>query len=485
MKHLTKQQKAAIKRKSKGSAFVCGPKGAYVVGKKTKRHQQEKKPSISNAKKDAPSKLNPHVQEKKKEIILPLNGDQQRAFDILFKSKENVFLTGSAGTGKSHVVRRYLSESEKEIPVLAPTGAAAILVNGITFHRFFGLRTAELDDEKVIERAYDDTRVRNRILRTSEIIIDEISMINPRIFELANEITKRVKTNGKVFGGIRIIVTGDFFQLPPIEGERDDSSKSKWLFNCELWKELNFNCVELVQSMRTNNLDFIKILNKVRYGICDDHVSAFLDKHKRSVSASYNGTVLCAKKYQVEEHNQKKLASLTDENTRKFKTHVSIKVNYQIDVFKDSLIPEYLNLKNDAVVMLRKNDPENRFVNGTIGRIVKISNESLTVSLPGKLQIQLEKETFEIKDGDGKVIAEVTNFPIVLGWALTIHKSQGASLEFLSVNLSNLWETGQAYVALSRATNPDKLFIEDWNRKSIKADSEVIGFYKSFLRSDN
>lgn len=194
---------------------------------------------------------------------------------------------------------------------------------------------------------------------------------------------------------------------------------------------------------------------------------------------------MCAKKYQVEEHNQKKLASLADANTKKFKTQVSIKVNYQVDVFKDSPIPEYLDLKNDAVVMLRKNDPENRYVNGTIGRIVKITNESLTLSLPGKRLIELEKETFEIKDGDGKVIAEVTNFPVVLGWALTIHKSQGASLEFLSVNLANLWETGHAYVALSRATNPSTLYIEDWSQKSIKADSEVIRFYKSFSRADS
>lgn len=482
MKHLTKKQKAAIiKRSLKGNPLRSILKRAFEA----KKHPQKKSQFSSSSKNDDSNKFISAAQKKVKDVILPLNSDQKRAFDILFNSKENVFLTGSAGTGKSHVIRRYLSESEKHIPVLAPTGAAAILVNGITFHRFFGLRTAELNDEATIERAFSDDRVRKRIMQTSKIIIDEISMISPRLFDLANEIAKRIKGNRKEFGGIRIIVTGDFFQLPPIKSERDDTSKSMWLFNSELWKKLNFNCVELLQSMRTDNLEFIKVLNKVRYGICDDHVAEFLNKHKRSVSASYNGTVLCAKKYQVEEHNQKKLASLADANTKKFKTHVSIKVNYQVDVFKDSPIPECLDLKNDAVVMLRKNDPENRYVNGTIGRIVKITNEILTLSLPGKRLIELEKETFEIKDGDGKVIAEVTNFPVMLGWALTIHKSQGASLEFLSVNLANLWETGHAYVALSRATNPSTLYIEDWSPKSIKADSEVIRFYKSFSRADS
>lgn len=483
MKHLTKKQKASIiKRSLKGNPFASIIKRAYEAGKETKKNPKKKKRFADSLKIGNSTKGSPPLQRKAKDIILPLNGDQKRAFDILINSKENVFLTGSAGTGKSHVIRRYLSENENEIPVLAPTGAAAILVNGITFHRFFGLRTAELDDEAVIERAFGDDRVRKRILKTTKIIVDEISMISPRLFDLANEIAKRIKGNRKEFGGIRVIVTGDFFQLPPIKGERDDAAKSKWLFNSEIWKNLNFNCFELVQSMRTDNLEFIKVLNKVRYGICDDYVADFLNKHKRSVSASYNGTVLCAKKYQVEEHNQKKLASLTDTNTKKFKTHVSIKVNYQVDVFKDSPIPEYLDLKNDAVVMLRKNDPENRYVNGTIGRIVKIANETLTLSLPGKRLIDLEKETFEIKDGDGKIIAEVTNFPLVLGWALTIHKSQGASLEFLSVNLANLWETGHAYVALSRATNPSTLYIEDWSPESIRADKEVIGFYKGFSK---
>lgn len=474
MKHLTKKEKMALSPLS------------YKRTKLNKKHKNknlEKKTAPLVYKKSKPVSV-VEIESKKKEILLPLNEQQKSAFDLLLKTKQNVFLTGSAGTGKSYVIKRYLSECKDEVPVLATTGAAAVLVGGVTFHKFFGLGIADSEDSKVIEDAYQKDRVRKRILKATEIIIDEVSMLNPRVFELASEIAKKVKNNDLVFGGIRIVLTGDFFQLPPvITDERSKSLESKWVFNSETWQKLNLRCIELTQTVRTDNLQFIKILNKVRFGICDEVVGAFLNSRATSKpSEEYEGTVLYATKEQVENHNKKKLASV-DSKVVKFKTEVTLaNPNYKGDLFKDCPIPEVLYLKEGAIVMIRKNDPENRYVNGTIGRVKKLSSEKLHITT-GSGSLVLEKENFEIKDGDGKVQATLTNFPVVLGWAITIHKSQGASLEYLRMDLSNLWEAGQAYVALSRAVNPKTLFIEKWSSRSIKSDSDVIKFYKKVFNS--
>lgn len=471
MKHLTKKEKMAM---SPLSYKKSRP------NKKSKSKHVEKKQAPIVYKKSKPPPVFQKITPKKKENLLPLNDQQKSAFNELSKTQKNIFLTGSAGTGKSYVIKQYLNQSDKEIPVLATTGAAAVLVGGVTFHSFFGLRTAELEDHKVVERAYEDDRVRKRILKTSEIIIDEVSMLNPRVFELASEIAKKVKNNNLVFGGIRIILTGDFFQLAPVSTDERDKLLPKWVFNSVTWKLLRLTSIELTQTVRTDNVSFIKVLNKVRFGKCDDEVISFLNSHTpEKLKEDYDGTVLYGTNKDVEDYNKKKL-DFIGSKVIKIKTDVVLNnVNYKGDPFKDSPIPEILHLKEKAIVMIRKNDPENRYVNGTIGRVEKVSSDKLHIRTKNNLLV-LEKVEFEIKNGDGKVQATLTNFPVVLGWAMTIHKSQGTSLDYLRIDLSGLWAAGQAYVALSRATNPDKLVIERWSPRSIKCDPEVIEFYKGF-----
>lgn len=484
MNHLTKEEKMAMtpwayKKNSKlKKKFIQKPKKKSK--KKSKNSERKPFPTIFKKTKSRLDVVKPAI--KKKDALLPLNEQQQNAFDKISKTKNNIFLTGSAGTGKSYVIKQYLNQSEKEIPVLATTGAAAVLVGGVTFHKFFGLGIADFDDDVVIANAYENDWVRKRILQTSEIIIDEVSMLNPRVFELASEISKKVKNNGLVFGGIRIILTGDFFQLAPVSSDERDKLFPKWVFNSVTWQLLNLTCIELTQTVRTDNADFIRVLNKVRYGICDDEVVSFLNKHTpEKLKENYDGTVLYGTNKGVDDYNKRKLDFIGSKIV-KVKTDVVLNnVNFKSDPFKDSPIPEVLHLKEGAIVMIRKNDAENRYVNGTIGRVEKISNEKLHVKTKNNVLV-LEKQEFEIKNGDGKVQATLTNFPVVLGWAMTIHKSQGTSLDYLRIDLSNLWGAGQAYVALSRATNPDKLVVEKWSPRSIKTDAEVVEFYEKFSK---
>ncbi|MCM0606180.1 MAG: AAA family ATPase [Xanthomonadaceae bacterium] len=404
------------------------------------------------------------------------NEEQLEALTLL-SGTENIFLTGSAGTGKTFVIKEYLKQKTKKPPVLASTGAAAVLLGGRTFHSFFGLGIMEGGIDKTVAKAAANSRVSQRIEKTKEVIIDEISMIHPAAFEAADRIAKTIRKNDFPFGGLRLILTGDFFQLPPVDRF---ANKTSWLFNHPLWNELEIQKIILRRSMRTANREFEAILDKIRYGICDEEVTSFLDSKRKPLTENFTGTVLFARKNEVETYNQKRLDELKGK-LHEFETSVVVSSRTQtpreklIDL---SPLPHTLQLKEGALVMIRRNDESESYVNGSLGIVKKIAAEEIDLELMNGMRVTVEKEDFHVLDGDGKVSATITNFPLTLGWAATIHKSQGASIDSLHINLKNLWEYGQAYVAISRAKNPHELFISDWSKQSIKADSDVLEYYQ-------
>lgn len=409
--------------------------------------------------------------------INKLNEDQKKALEVL-NGSGNVFLTGPAGVGKSYVIKTYLNQKSKIPPVLASTGAAAVQINGRTFHSFFGLGIMEGGISKTVKRATDSDRIWRRIAQTKEIIIDEISMIHPLAFEAADQISKAIKENTSPFGGIRLILTGDFLQLPPVDRFE---KKIPWLFQHQLWAQINPKKVELLKSMRTESQEFVNILNKIRLGNCDSQVESFLNSRVTPLKEDFDGTVLFGRKAEAESYNQDQLDKLKT-HLKEFHTQVSVVSGIQTP--KETLIsysplPEVLFLKEGALVMIRKNDPDGEYVNGTLAHIKTVNTETITLKLRNEKQVSIPKEDFHVLDGDGKIMATIRNFPLTLGWATTIHKSQGASIDCLHVNLRALWECGQAYVALSRAKDPNALFIEEWTPGSIKADGSVISFYGS------
>ncbi len=401
--------------------------------------------------------------------------EQARALEIL-RSRDNIFLTGAAGTGKSFVLKEYLKQKAQRPPILASTGAAAVIVEGRTFHSYFGLGIMQGGLEKTVAKAVKNPKIRNRIGLNQEIIIDEISMIHPLAFEAANRISQEILQSDQPFGGTRLIVVGDFFQLPPVDRFE---KKISWLFESDLWQALNFNTVELTECMRTSEKSFVDILQKIRWGKCDDTVYEFLDAKKSRLKNDFMGTVLLARKFEVENYNQGKLDNLSGV-LREFPTEVVTRKALPMPrekVIEQSPLPQVLFLKLGALVMIRKNDENGLYVNGSLGIVKKISDEIITLELMDGKKTTIEKDDFHILDGDGKVVATIRNFPLTLGWAITIHKAQGSSIDRLFVNLSNLWEYGQAYVALSRAKDPEHLFVGDWTLNSIKADSGVKEFY--------
>jgi ATP-dependent DNA helicase PIF1 len=403
-----------------------------------------------------------------------LNSDQKAALELL-QGRENIFLTGAAGSGKSFLLREYLKG--KDIPILASTGAAAILVGGRTFHSFFGLGIMEGGVDATVLRASKNKQLMKRIKKYSEIVIDEVSMLSGPTLRAAEMIARKTFNSIAPWGGLRVIVVGDFSQLPPVN---PFSRQKEWAFQDPVWEESRFVPVILKKIMRSTDMEFLEVLRRIRHGILDDSVIEFLDSRVQ-VKPTGDFTRLFPHRADVDTYNLQQLQQI-DHEVHVFPTQYSGKAT-DIERFrKHSPIGEELHLKKDALVMIRQNDPVGRFVNGSLGRIQKISDESLKIKLDGGRTIELEKAEFTLLDADGKIVVSAINFPITLAWAMTIHKAQGATLDQMHVDLRKIWEPGQAYVALSRVRRPEGLFIEGWSKNAIFCDRDVFAFHKSLVR---
>jgi ATP-dependent DNA helicase PIF1 len=403
-----------------------------------------------------------------------LGVDQKRALAVL-AGEGNVFLTGGAGTGKSYVVQKFVDRVDPEkFPVLASTGAAAILIGGRTFHSYFGLGLMEGGVEATVERVLKNKRVLKRLTKAKGIIIDEISMISGQALEAAEKIACGAREDHRPWGGLKVIGVGDFAQLPPVpqQGRRD------WAFQSETWNRSHFQCVEMRETQRARDVDFANILNTLREGTVDEAVRNLLDWRSHiDEDPDFSGSILFARRDDVDRLNRMRLAALPGEATA-YPTTFTGDEKYQTMVRRNLPIPEILELKPGALVMFRQNDPMGRWANGTLGRIVECDDGELLVKLLKGRTVSVMPSSFRMLDGAGNELATVKNFPINLAYAVTIHKAQGATLDRVQVRLQNLWEPGQAYVALSRVRSSDDLFIDGWDVRSIIADPMVRNFHE-------
>jgi ATP-dependent exoDNAse (exonuclease V) alpha subunit len=411
-------------------------------------------------------------------MIKDLNSEQKKALKTLLNTTQNVYLTGAGGTGKSHIIklfREIKKLQQQPTPIVASTGAAALLVNGVTFNSYFGLGIMAGGLEQTITTALASRSVCERLIYTDCIVIDEISMISSTTFKAANLLCQKVRQNKKPFGGIRLICVGDFLQLGPYS----ETEFVDWIFNGKCWKESKVKKIELIKVMRTTESAFLKILNKVRFGKVDKEVENFLNKKiiKKGIS-DFEGARIFSRNYEVDTYNEKKLKELTTPLVLAKTLYVG--EAFAIGKMKDNLVvPENLYLKKGALVMMRVNNFQEGYINGTLGHIVGISPDILTIKKLSGETIQVKKHVFEFLDGSGEVIAKAKNFPLSLAWAVTIHKAQGATLDRALISIDRLWLHGQAYTALSRLKTEKGLFIEKWDKKSFIVDKKVLKFIKT------
>lgn len=401
--------------------------------------------------------------------------DDQKAAWTLLQGKENVFLTGEAGSGKSFVIREFMKNKDpKKFPVLASTGAAAVLVGGRTFHSFMGLGIMEGGIDATVAKALQDRRVRKRLLEAEGFIVDEISMLSGPTLQAAEQICQLARETYAPWGGLRIIAVGDFAQLPPVQQGR---SARSWAFLDSVWEKTNFQPAVLRQNMRTGNAEFLEILNDIRRGEVNEKVERFLNRKALDSDETFEGTRLFPRRDQTDAFNSKELNKLPGKLSQ-FPTQYSGKPQFVEQLKKHSPLPDDLFLKENCLVMLRQNDPKQRWVNGSTGYVRKIAKDKINIELLNGKPIVIEPVSFSLMNAEGLTVAAATNFPLTLAYAATIHKAQGMTLDRLMVNLNSLWEPGQAYVALSRVIDPSNLRVEAWQPESIKADPIVDQFYQ-------
>jgi len=403
-----------------------------------------------------------------------LTPSQAQGFKALMQSQENIFLTGGPGTGKSFLIRDYLDAAPDKIPVVASTGIAAILIGGRTFHSFFGLGIMQGGMEAVVKKALKNSRLRKRLKKSETLVIDEVSMLSAETLDCAERIACRVRRSTEPWGGIRVIVVGDFAQLPPISR----GPEKEWCFLSKAWERSRFKTVVLREVKRTDDADFLEVLEDIRWGKNTERVQTFLNDRLISAEEVQSDVPhVFPRRAQTAAFNRARLNEIESES-RFYETEYGGKAIYIDRLKRDAPIPAVLELKKSALVMLRMNDPKQRYVNGTVGTIEEMEDECLLVRIKSKT-LEIEPFTFTILDDEGEEAAFASNFPVTLAYANTIHKVQGTTMERCHISMRSLWEPGQAYVALSRARSGAGITLMDWDASSIRADQRVKAFYES------
>lgn len=259
-------------------------------------------------------------------------------------------------------------------------------------------------------------------------------------------------------------------------------SKKDWCFLDPSWQASGFESVELLHNMRTDDDQFVHLLSDLRQGKMTKELNEFLSERMREAPEDEDIVHLYPRKSKVESYNLEKLDKIEDAPV-KFETIYEGDKRYLDNLKRSAPVPEELVFKIGAFVMVRQNDPMGRFVNGSLGYIRDIFSEEIEVELLNGRFIRLEKTNFSFQDAEGDTVAIARNFPLSLAYATTIHKAQGTSLDRMRVDMAGLWEPGHAYVALSRAKDPNQLYVEGWDLKSVRVAKEVLSFYESFQRS--
>ena len=407
---------------------------------------------------------------------------QEKALAIL-KSGKNVFLTGSAGTGKTYVLNQYISYlKERKIPVAitASTGIAATHMNGMTIHSWAGFGIKERLSRANLVTMRGKKYLKKHLEESMILIIDEISMLHKDQLQMVDQVLCFFRGDDRAFGGVQVVLCGDFFQLPPI-GKPDEKSKDKFAFMSKAWLDANLQVCYLTEQYRQEGDTVLNnILNEIRSGHITHQSIELLKKAESNVLEDTTPTQLFTHNADVDRLNLLELQKL-EGRTRKFKA--STKGNQKlVDTLKKSVLAqEHLELKIEAKVMFVRNNPEQGYVNGTLGTVVDFNEEGFPVvkTTHGK-RIYVKQETWGIHDDFGKVLASLDQIPLRLAWAITVHKCQGMTLDAATVDLSKTFERGQGYVALSRLKNIDNLQLSGFNEMALRVDGLALKADKRF-----
>ncbi|GBP40011.1 ATP-dependent DNA helicase PIF1 [Eumeta japonica] len=408
-----------------------------------------------------------------------LNAEQQRILEACLSGK-NVFFTGSAGTGKSFLLKRIITALPPDVTVAtASTGVAACHIGGTTLHAFAGIGDGSGTVEHLCERALKTPLVVQKWRKCKHLIIDEISMVEGSFFEKLESVARHIRKNEKPFGGIQLILCGDFLQLPPVVDK--NKTMKRFCFQSPCWDKCIDLCFELKEVHRQKDQEFVSILNNIRIGRVTKEINNRLLKTatQKIEGDGILATRLCSHTNDSRMINDSKLKDLDGEE-KIFSSQDSDNATTLLDI--QTIAPSKLVLKIGAQVMLLKNINVNAgLVNGARGVVVKFEEGLPVVRFKNKKEYTTHSERWYVKNSNGSLLCR-KQIPLNLAWAFSIHKSQGLTLDCVEMSLSKIFEAGQAYVALSRAQSLDALRVLDFDSRHVWADPHVLEFYQKFRR---
>lgn len=408
--------------------------------------------------------------QKTKPVIV-WDEQQKKVIDDAIIHRKSMVILGSAGSGKSTIIHELIRQCKlntMHVGVTATTGCAAVLIGGTTIHSYLKMGLGEATAANIVkEMLSKNKRVAKSIIELKMLIIDEVSMLNDELFTKISKILSILRNNELPFGGVQMILVGDFYQLPPVSGE--------FCFTSPVWEQMNFTVHILSKIYRQEDMHFQSILEKVKNGKVSEEDMALLEKCKETQFPEYvKPTRLYSLNVDVHKINMNEYNKLDTPE----ECYPSIYFNKKSEYFGNSLkIPLELKMRVGAQVMITRNiDPEIKIVNGTRGVVVETHPNVITIKLLNNRLYDVSRTTITSTQDDD---IRIEYMPLALAWAVTIHKSQGLTLDCAEMDLGNsVFQCGQGYTALSRVKDLNSVRIVNLSKRAFKTHPEVKSFYQ-------
>jgi ATP-dependent DNA helicase PIF1 len=399
---------------------------------------------------------------------------QTLALEIMMAG-HSVFLTGPAGAGKTFVLNQFIRLAKhdgKHVSVTATTGLAATHLGGTTIHSWSGIGVNDFLPDNFAEHLAKGRR--EIIEKTDVLIIDEISMLHDYRLDMVDTVCRLVRKKPDVpFGGIQVIMSGDFFQLPPVN--RGDSRAGGFVVTSDAWREVEPVVCYLEEQHRQDDNELLDILTAFRNGdVRRRHAEQLLARTEVEPEDVANLTELHTVNIDVDSLNEARLKAL-DGDEYSYQQTTTGSENYVETLQRSVLAPKVLNLKQGALVMSVKNSLDRKYANGSIGVVIEFEHETEypVVEFRNGNTVTMQPDTWELRDGERKR-ASITQIPLRLAWAITVHKSQGMTLDAAKIDLRKAFVPGMGYVALSRVKNLNSLYLHGINQMALKVSEDAL-----------